>query len=333
MAALRREAPLWLRVANFFDRPLQVLRLLEPPQLVVWKLEFWGTQTPFDRVPASAGIDPARYAEELLSLGHYVVPYTFNTWNRQRLLEMVAPLRQRAPALLPIAQKPAVPSPGRTATRRSFGVGPGETLVGVGGLLHPAKGIEEVVEGFLATYPDPGARLLCSLVVEDGDQDAQRVWRCWADKFGQAAMRRVHVRTGPYGDWRWMCSFYRAIDVLLVNSVSDSWGRMVSEALGFGVPTVVRRADCATNHVAPDVVLVDDLADMSGPRFAAAAAEARARAPRLAAYVQQHYAVSVVRDRLLALLRAHTPRHLRPALARAAGDVQMRTALEELVVY
>jgi hypothetical protein len=53
---IRGMRPCWLRVANFFDRTLKVLRLLDRPQQVMWKLEFWGTDTPYDRVPASPGV-------------------------------------------------------------------------------------------------------------------------------------------------------------------------------------------------------------------------------------------------------------------------------------
>lgn len=332
-AAIRRERPLWLRAANFFSRTLELLRLLDRPRLVLWKLEFWGMDTPFDKVPASPGVDPAGYAEELLSLGHHVVPYAFNTWNRERLVAMVPALERRSPALLPVAQKPAVASQSRGAVRRRLGLGREDVLVGAGGLWHPAKGIEEIVRAFLRTWPDPRAHLLCSLVVEDEEDTAAAVRRRWADAFGEAGLDRVHVRVGPYGQWPWMCAFYRAIDVMLVNSVSDSWGRMVSEALGFGVPTLVRRADCATNHIAPGVVLVDGFDDLGAPVFAAAVRAARARASALAGYVAGHYGVEVVRGRWLALLRAETPPHRRAVFDRAVADPASRRVVDELIVY
>ncbi len=39
------EATLWLQCANFFDRSLDLLRAESRPRLVLWKLEFWGTDT------------------------------------------------------------------------------------------------------------------------------------------------------------------------------------------------------------------------------------------------------------------------------------------------
>src|SRR5690606_37257837 len=127
--------------------------------------------------------------------------------------------------------------------RRQLGVAPEALLVGCGGLLHPAKGIEELVERFVRGLPEPTAHLLCALVIEDEEDTETVIRRRWEKRFRPAAgMDRVHLRTGLYGDWEWMCAFYRAIDVMLVNSVSDSWGRMVSEPVGFGVPTLVRRA-------------------------------------------------------------------------------------------
>ncbi|WP_139238463.1 glycosyltransferase family 4 protein [Streptomyces aidingensis] len=328
-----RVRPVWLRVANFFGRTLEVLRRLNGPRLVVWKLEFWGTDTPYDQVPASAGVDPAAYAEELFGLGHHVVPYTFNEWGRDRLSALVPGLKRRPVGLLPIAQKEALGGDGRDALRRRLGIPVEAVLYGCGGLLHPAKGIEEVVGRFLNGLPGEEAHLLCALVVEDEEDTEDVIRRRWEGRFGRAGMDRVHLRTGLYGDWEWMCAFYRAIDVMLVNSLSDSWGRMVSEPLGFHVPTLVRRADCGTNHIAPGVVLVDDFAGLSASEFAAAVRGARTRAPRLAAYVAEHYGLPVVRQRWVEFLRARTPPERRAAFEQGASDPGALAALDDLVVH
>ncbi|MBI1759291.1 MAG: hypothetical protein HYR62_08715 [Actinobacteria bacterium] len=330
--AVRTGHPVWLRVANFFDRTLELLRELEPPQLVLWKLEFWGTDTPFDKVPASAGVDPAAHAEELRSLGHHVVPYTFSDWSRDRLSAFVPPLKGWPVAVLPIANKRPVAGQSREIVRARFGVGHDDVLVGAGGLLHPAKGVEEVVEGFLRTWPDPGAHMLCSLV-PDGKEDTEDAVRDrWWASFGDGC-ERVHLRVSRYGDWTWMSAFYRAIDLMLVNSVSDSWGRMASEPLALGVPTLVRRSDCGTNHIAPDVLLVDGFTDMSTPVFHAAVRKAQVCAGGLARYLEEKYAPAVVAERLLGLLRSRTPDAVRAAFEEAAARAESRAALEDLAAF
>jgi hypothetical protein len=330
---IRRVRPLWLRAANFFDRTLEVLRRLERPQLVAWKLEFWGSDTMYEQVPASAGVDPAAYAEDLLGLGHHVMPYTFNSWGRDRLSSLAPVLKRRSVALLPIAQKRPVVGESRESLRQRLDVGPDELLVGCGGLFHPAKGIEEIVEGFLRGFAGPDAHLLCGLVVEDEDETAGTIWQRWEERFGSVGTDRLHLRVGPYGDWPWMCAFYQAVDVMLVNSVSDSWGRMVAEAVGFGVPTLVRRADCGTNHIAPGVITVDGFSELSGPEFAAVIQMARARAAELAAYVTDRYTVPLMRRLWLEVLREETPPEWRAAFDKVAVDPVSLAALDELIVY
>lgn len=233
------ERPLWIRIANFFERTLELLRVLEHQQLILWKVEFWGTHTPFGNVPSSADVDPASYAKKLFSIGHQVVPYTFNEWNRARLSALVPMFMRHRLEVLPVAQKAPVPSEGRAEVRNRFRLGSTTPLLGAGGLLHPAKGIEEIVRGFLHTYPDLRAHLLCSLVVEDEKDTAETVRQRWSSAFGEAGMDRVHIRTGVYGEWSWMCAFYGALDLMLINSISDSWGRMVAESLGFCIPTLI----------------------------------------------------------------------------------------------
>lgn len=111
VAEIERERPLWLRVANFFDRTLELLRNVRTPQLVLWKLEFWGTDTSYDKVPASPGVDPARFTEEMLALGHRVVPYTFVEWNRPHLIDLAPALGHVGVHVLPLAQKAPVEGP------------------------------------------------------------------------------------------------------------------------------------------------------------------------------------------------------------------------------
>lgn len=331
--SLRLARPHCIRVANFFTRTIDVLNELDEPQVVLWRLEFWGLDTPYGQVPRSDGTDPDLYVKRIFSTRHRIVPYTYNEWGRDRLRELAPSLREHAVELVPVAQKSPVDGAGREAVRSAIGLDPSQTLVGCGGLLHPAKGIEEIVESFLADFPDPGAHLLCSLVVEEDEQATEQVARQWARQFGDARTGRVHVRAGPYGDWKWMCDFYRSIDLMLVNSVSDSWGRMASEALGAGVPTIVRRADCGTNHIAPGMVLVDSFEGLQAEGYTEAIHQAQAAVQRLSEFVNAAYSLQRTRERLLHVLRRHLPAERRATFDRLGASHELTRALDEFTVY
>lgn len=323
--------PYCIRAANFFTRTLDLLGALSEPRVVLWKMEFWGTDTPYEKVPRSENIDPDTYVKEIMASGHHVIPYTFNTWGRDRLYSVAPSLRDHTVELLPIAQKPPGARDHTIDLRSGIGIDRDCQLVGCGGLLHPAKGIEGVVESFLASYPDPHAHLMCALVIEEDEETAQDVLRRWSQEFGESVLRRVHVRTGPYGDWGWMCEFYRAIDVMLVNSLSDSWGRMVAEPLGLGVPTIVRRADCGTNHIAPGVTFVDSFAGLDAGSFASAIRQAQASAPQLSDYVRSRYALPLLRERFIDTLSRHIPDAARRDFVLHAA--RFGSDLDEFIVY
>lgn len=333
--SVRRTRPYCILVSNFFNRTIEFLsQLRNEPQVVLWKMEFWGRDTPYEQIPGSAGIDPELYVKRIAETGHCVVPYTYNQWGRDRLVALAPALREHSVEVIPIAQKDPVSGLGAAqAVRRSIGVRPGQVLAGCGGLLHPAKGIEEIVESFLADFPDPDAHLLCSLVIEEDPEAAERIARSWKRQLAASAGHRVHVRAGPYADWRWMCDFYRSIDLMLVNSVSDSWGRMVSEALGEGVPTIVRRADCGTNHIAPGIVLIDSFGGLGRDGYAEATRRAKDVSPRLSEFVNTNYSLPRVRDQLLHVLRRRLPDERRAAFDKAAASTELVHALDEFVVY
>jgi len=321
--------PYSLRVANFFTENLELLKALDSPRTVLWKMEFWGTETGGEQLPRSDGVDANAYVREMMATGHDIVPYTFTAWGRERLVSVAPTLGDHVVELLPVAQRPPTPHGQRFTLPGA--ADPGSVpLVGCGGLLHPAKGIEEVVAGFLDAYPDERAHLVCALVVED-DLTPADVLRRWSREFGGRDLRRVHVRTGPYGDWAWMCDLYRSVDVMLVGSRSDSWGRMVSEPLGFGVPTVVRRADCGTNHLVPDLTLVDTFDSLAMDDFAAAVRQARAAAPRLAEFVRTQYALPRVRQLFVDILARRLPEAVRGDFLRHAE--RHASDLDDLVVY
>jgi hypothetical protein len=332
--AVRRTQPYCILVANFFPKTIEVLRELgSDPQVVLWKMEFWGRDTPYKQIPGPDGSDPDLYVKRIVATGHRVVPYTYNEWGRDRLLALAPALADHQVEVIPIAQKVPVSEVNAEAVRRIFGVGPGQALVGCGGLLHPAKGIEEIAGSFLSDFPDKDAHLLCSVVIEEDAVTSERIAREWKRQLGEAAKRRVHVRAGPYADWTWMCGFYRSIDLMLVNSVSDSWGRMVSESLGAGVPTIVRRADCGTNHIAPGVVLVDSFEGLGTEGYTEAIRRAQAASQRLSEFVNASYSLGRVRDQLLHILRRHIPDERRAAFDRATASTELVRGLDEFTVY
>ncbi len=299
--------PVWMRIANFHRRPLEVLKQLPAGARILWKLEFSGYAADCPVVPASRSIDPAEYIEEVLSLPHHVVPYTFLDWNRAELLRLYPALRKRPLHVVPIAQKTPIGQIDGQAIRDLYGIPAGDLVYGAGGNeLHPGKRVGEVVEAFLATCTDPRAHLLCTLVPRES-ATAVADWPAAA-----AAHPRVHLRVGEYHEWAWMTGFYRAIDVLLANSVSDSWGRMVAEAAGVGVPVVVRRAQCGTNLLAPGLAITESLRDFAAESFIQAVKDAQAAAPALRAFFEREYRAEAVVHRLLALTDSELP----PALAR-----------------
>lgn len=317
--------PLWLRIANFFGRTLDVLRRLPPGQLVVWRIEHWGLDTPFDRVPASVGLDPATYVDDLLNLGHTVMPYTYTAPAREALKDDVPSLPDLD--VVPVALKPPVLGAGRHATRAKFGISPAAIVLGGGGLLHPAKGLNEIATSFLRAGLGPDVHLLMSVVDEEGAGAVEQRQE-WLAEAGLATSANLHVKASGYGGWEWMCDFYHAVDVVLINSVSDSWGRMVSEPLGLGVPVIVRRARCGTNYIDADVVLVDGFTDLGSDSFWSCVGLARSRAPQLAASGHQRCGQPVVRRRFLSILRSRTPPGRLDEFDRLAGAPESLAALD-----
>lgn len=327
--AVRATSPMWLRIANFHGRSIALLRRLPPGQLVVWKLEHWGAETPFERVPRSPGVDPVSYVDELLALGHRVVPYTFSDYNRHLLRFDVPSLPD--PHVVPVALQEAVPSGARTPVRAQLGIGTDENLLGAGGLLHPAKGLDEIAVSFLRGRLGTDRHLLMTVIPDDDAADTARAR--WESVAGCADSPKLHVQVGEYGGWEWMCDFYRAVDVVLVNSVSESWGRMVSEPIGLERPVVVRRARCGTNHVAPRLAMVDSFAEMDPGAFVAVTDLAHQRAPKLQEFARRRYGARPVRERFLGLLRAHTPPQLFGEFDRLVGNPGAIAALDRALAH
>lgn len=332
VAEIMLAQPMWLRVTDFFQRTLDVLERLPNTTHVLWRIGHRGAAPGVVPLAGSPGVDPARYAETLLGSGHQVVPYTFIAGNISPLIRLAPALHDVGLRLLPLAQQEPAIGAGREAARRTIGIVNSATLYGVAGTLDPAKGVAEVVEAFARTCHDDNSWLLVSVVVDDDSLDAAAVWSGWSDKFAGADLRRVRLRVSRRGDWAWMCEFYRAVDVVLVDVVSASRGRSVAEPLGLGVPVVARRAPCATNHVAPGVVLLDRFDDFGGHHFLSAVAEARRRAPGLRHFVQRQQSIPVVRERFRRLMRRATADHLIPTFDAYSAEPAQLAALDALVV-
>lgn len=331
--SIHQVGPVWLRMANFFERSLRILKALPPGQLVLWKLEHWGATTPFDRVPASSGVNAHSYATELFDLSHRVVPYTFTSEAREMLVRDVPALLSEEIAVIPVAQKKPVAGETRNEVRMRLGVRADDLLLGCGGLLHPAKGLDELAVNFLRSCGDRKIHLLCSAIpIPEDDGLTESVQRGrWERLAGRTDSSRLHICVSDYGHWSWMCSFYRAIDVMLVNSISDSWGRMVAEPLGFGVPTVVREAACATNHLAPDLVIVPGFDDFTDSGMWEAVSLAQHRSFKLADYVQGNFGLSTVRDQVLRLMRRRTPSGLLAKFDDLSRDPRSLAVLDSMI--
>lgn len=332
-SAIRSHRPVWIRIANFYPRIVELLTELAGLRLnVLWKQEFWGYDTAGSTVPAEPGIDPARYADDIAATGHNVVPYTFNTWNHEQVSKLIP--KQRLLHLVPVAAKPphGYAHDLRAATRNSFGIPADATVFGVGGLLDPEKGIEQLVKTFLATNTRDVEHMLCALVVE-WDDDVETIGTRWRAQFGDDGWERLHIHVGGYGDWRWMSEFYAACDYVLVNSRRDSAPRIVSEPVSLGIPVVTAASECGTNHLVPGLVIIDDLADFAAPGLRQSLIRAREAAPGLARRHLAEHSLEAVRRTYLSLLAAEAdPRDASDVLA-ASSDAVSLAILNELAAF
>jgi D-inositol-3-phosphate glycosyltransferase len=125
-------------------------------------------------------------------------------------------------------------SPGdRRGARRALGLGDHPVLLFVG-RIQPLKGLPVAV-GALAALHRPDAELV---VVGgpsglEGDQELQRVLEL-ADHLGV----RHQIRFVPPQPHHLLSTYYRAADVVLVPSRSESFGLVALEAAACGVPVV-----------------------------------------------------------------------------------------------
>lgn len=131
-------------------------------------------------------------------------------------------------------------SPGsRSAARAELGLPADAPVLGFVGRVQPLKGLATAVEALAAVRESlPEARLL---VVGGpsgpaGEAEIARVGRL-VERLGLTE----HVRFVPPQDHTRLPTYYRAADVLLVPSRSESFGLVAAEAQACGVPVVAAR--------------------------------------------------------------------------------------------
>ena len=121
----------------------------------------------------------------------------------------------------------------RTAARRAIGAPPGRPLVLTVGRIQPLKGLDVAVDAFALLPGDT------TLTVVGGPSGPDGV------RYLEQVRRRAHS-LGVYDRIRWvppqphetLASYYRAADVALVPSQSESFGLVALEAAACGTPVV-----------------------------------------------------------------------------------------------
>jgi hypothetical protein len=319
--------PLWVRVANWTPWTVEFLKRY-PGQRVLWKLECTRKST-YAKGPDGRSIADV-WTEAMDALDIQLVPYTFDSWNTARIKRAVPALADREFGEVPIAQPPCLDRPDRAAARAGMGLGPDDIVYGTGGALDaPDKGIEEVVDGFLTTCHEPRAKL----VVQAHTPVASRAtWERW-QSHPATKQGRLVLRTGNYGGWRTVTTFYRALDYFLVNSSRESWCRMHTEAIGYGIPTIVLRSELGIHDVVGGITYLDKLGDFSDPAFGRALESAAAEAPRLRAYVHREFAPPAVRRIFLDFMRRNTDESALTEFDALVADPVIAARVDPSLVY
>jgi hypothetical protein len=318
-------AAYWLRLRNV--EPLYLERVVPlSPLRLLWKLEHMGCEPGVQPYLGGSVREVERLAAALVDSGHTTVVYTFTSQARSRLRAEIPALDRLPLEVIPLAQRKLLATP---PLRR----GPGLNL-GAGGIADPAKGLDQVVRWFTDRWQCSDAATLTLAVIPrlDGQSAADVLDELRVDP--RLVQRgQVRVLVGDYGQWPRMCAFYRSLDAMIVNSRADSWGRMLSEAIGWGVPTLVRRAACGTNFAWRGLALFDDLEDVSQAEFLALLDRARAAAPGLRRDAHRHYALDRVLDVAVGALLRHTEPKYQPEVRRLAGEGDNRARLSGLLVF
>jgi glycosyltransferase involved in cell wall biosynthesis len=130
--------------------------------------------------------------------------------------------------------------------RSALGAGPDDTLVGTVGRIHPRKDLETFVRAAaIATQNRPHTRFVIVGAAEGASED-QYLERLRAT----AAELGLGQRLVFAGARRDMPATFKALDVFVLSSRHEGFGRVVAEAMAAGVPVIVTREGALPELVA-----------------------------------------------------------------------------------
>jgi glycosyltransferase involved in cell wall biosynthesis len=128
------------------------------------------------------------------------------------------------------------PSRGRDAVRAQFGIASDSLLIVFAGRLHPGKGIDILVDAVSRLVP-PVDLVIAGGEIEDGSGDAREAeLRECIRRHGVESRCHLVGHIDPIAD------LFAASDVAVLPSViSETFGRVVVEAMASGTPVVASR--------------------------------------------------------------------------------------------
>jgi glycosyltransferase involved in cell wall biosynthesis len=123
-----------------------------------------------------------------------------------------------------------------SAVREEFGIGPDETLIGAAGRLEEEKGMQHFVRAAAEAGREiPGSRF----IVVGGPQPGNETYaRRLAGMARDAGLSPGIVFTGFRSD---MAECLAAMDIVVVPSLKEGFGRVVGEAMASGKPVICSR--------------------------------------------------------------------------------------------
>ena len=295
LAAIHHRRPPVVRIANFSRPALELISRLEYRPVILWKVEYMGDESSEPlMIYEPAEISASAVARAVLERGFRTLAYSYSAFNVDRLHKSLPEFEGFDWCVIPVANKLA---PAGWRRKRGGRDNEDTTRFGIAGSLHPDKGVIEVLKAFVASS-SPADELALSVV--DRYACPIDVVRLGGHLGRDLGLARTHVRIGSRGEWPQMLDFYALVDVMVVYSRSESWGRTAAEPLRLGVPTVMRRSACGTNQILDGVEMLETI-DFSDPRFRQACDTARLKAKELRAAMSRYDAFHV-RERFLQAL-------------------------------
>jgi glycosyltransferase involved in cell wall biosynthesis len=133
--------------------------------------------------------------------------------------------------------------------RRALGAADGDTLIGTVGRIHPRKDLQTFVEAAaLAAEGRPRARFVIVGAAEGAAEEA------YLDQVRATSVRLgIAERLLFAGARRDMPATFKAMDVFVLSSRHEGFGRVVAEAMAAGVPSVVTREGALPELIADGV--------------------------------------------------------------------------------